>query len=129
MAQQVVDGATLTCSFGTVPSTLTLVPQFRFTAEGRQAANVLDCVPFENIPPFGECTSLANPEVAAATAAAAGALTPQPCVPEIAGEWVPGEPRVLIDGQSALTQGSTCLCVWLGEISIEVPGTTHTEVE
>jgi hypothetical protein len=128
MAQQVVDSATLGCSFGTGPSTLTLVPQLRFTAEGRQAANVLDCVPFENIPPFGECLSLANPEVAAATAAAGGELTPQPCVPEIVGEWVPGEPRVRINGQSALTQGSTCMCTWLGEISIEVPGTTRTEV-
>lgn len=128
MAQQVVESASLGCSFGTTPSTLMLVPQLRFTAEGRQAANVLDCVPFENIPPFGECFSEANPEVMSATAAAGGVLTPVPCVPEIVGEWLPGEPRVRIGGQSALTQGSSCVCAWLGEISIRVPGTTRTEV-
>ncbi len=128
MAQQVVEGASLGCSFGMAPSTLALVPQPRLMAEGRQAANVLDCAPFVNILPFGECISEANPEVISATAAAGGVLTPVPCVPEIVGEWLPGEPRVRISGQSALTQGSTCLCAWGGQISIRVPGTTRTEV-
>ena len=127
MPLQVTNEASIVCSFGSEPSELTVVPQVRLAAEGRLTATVMDCVPLENILPFGECSSLANPEVAAATVAEGGELTPQPCVPVVIGPWEPGEPRVRINGQPALIEGSVCRCAWLGVISIETPGTLHTE--
>lgn len=128
MAEQVIEGAQLLCSFGMEPVELGELPEIRLQAEGRLAANIEDCAPFVNIPPFGECTSLANPAVALATAAAGGALTPQPCTPLIVEPWAPGEPRVGISGLPALDRPSVCACAWLGEITIEVSGTTRTQV-
>lgn len=129
MAEQVIEGAQIRCSFGTAPAELGELPEMRFQDEDGLAANIEDCVPFLNLPPFGECCSLANPTVASATAAAAGALTPQPCLPLIVEPWSPGEPRVDISGLPALTRTSVCGCAWLGQITIEVPGTTRTEVD
>ena len=87
---QVVATATMMCSFGLAPSVLNVLPINRVTVEGRPAANIMDHQPILNIPPFGMCTSLANPTVAAATAAALGTLTPMPCVPVTVAPWVPG---------------------------------------
>ena len=77
-------GATLQCSFGVAPSTLVVLPVNRVLCEGPLAANIMDHVPLVNIMPFGMCTSPANPQVAAATAAALGVPTPMPCVPATA---------------------------------------------
>ncbi len=66
-----VSGAMITCTFGLAPSTLNVVAP-RPTVEGRPVANIGDVVTGANIPPFGMCQSLANPTVAAATAAAPG---------------------------------------------------------
>ena len=72
----------LQCSFGMAPSVLAVVVPEVLT-ETKPAANITDNVPMVNILPFGMCQSLANPTVAAATAAALGVLTPMPCVPVI----------------------------------------------
>jgi hypothetical protein len=72
--------------------------------------------------PFGVCTSMANPMVAAATAAALGVLTPMPCIPAPAGPWAPGSPKVLIGTFPALTQTCKLMCMWGGVIQITVPG-------
>ena len=85
-------------------------------------ATVTDIVPFVNIAPFAMCTSLANPAVATATAAALGVLTPMPCTPVIPAPWQPGSPTVLVQGRPALTNASTCLCAYGGLITISVPG-------
>src|ERR1700712_3278268 len=96
MSQQVVEGAGLECSFGAAPAVLNVLPETGVMVEGRPAATVMDFMPFENIPPFAMCTSLANPEVASATAAALGVLTPQPCEPVIVMGWAPGSASVFI---------------------------------
>ena len=85
----------LKCSFGMAPSSLVVVVPLVGT-ESKPAANIIDHVPMTNIMPFGMCQSLANPEVAAATTAALGVLTPMPCVPVIPAPWAPGSPTVLL---------------------------------
>ena len=71
MAQQVKMGAMMACSFGATPASLIVLPVNRTNAERTPAANIMDFKPIVNIPPFGMCSSLANPTVAAATTAAA----------------------------------------------------------
>ena len=71
-------GAMLQCSFGAAPSSLVVLPTNKILAT-TPAANIMDNKPMLNIMPFGVCMSMANPMVAAATAAAMGVLTPMPC--------------------------------------------------
>jgi hypothetical protein len=125
-APQVVATAMLQCSFGMAPSTLSVLPACKVMVAGRPAATIVDMVPTTNVPPFGMCTSLANPTVAAATSAALGVLTPMPCVPAIVGPWAPGAARTMIGGKPALTAGSTAMCAYGGVINITFPGNTTT---
>src|SRR5713226_7984209 len=102
MPQQVVMGATMMCSFGMAPSSLIVLPVNRVQVGGQLAANIMDHVPMVNIPPFGMCMSIANPMVAAATAAALGVLTPMPCIPVTTAPWVPCPPTVLLANSPTL---------------------------
>jgi len=128
MGTEVVSGAMMSCSFGVAPASLTVLPTNRVTVGGPPAANIMDYVPMMNIPPFGMCTSLSNPQVAAATSAAMGVLTPQPCIPVTSAPWSPGSPTVTIGNQPALTNSSTCNCMWGGVITISSAGQTTTTV-
>lgn len=121
-------GTQLMCSFGVAPSALVVPPVKRSMAGGVPAATVADSVPLVNIMPFGMCTSIANPTVASATAAALGVLTPMPCVPVSATPWVPGSPTVLVGGVPACTQSSTVTCAYGGVISVVAPGQTTVTV-
>lgn len=122
MALAVCSGALLACSFGMAPSSLAVTPQGRVNAAGAPAATIMDNVPMKNIQPFGMCSSLANPQVAAATAAAQGVLTPQPCQPVISAPWTPGSPTVLIGTMPALSASCTLMCAWGGMITVSVAG-------
>jgi hypothetical protein len=117
----------LQCTFGLAPSTLNALPTPRVTIEGRPAAVITSTITGVNIPPFGMCSSLANPTVAAATSAALGVLTPMPCVPTITAPWVPGAARTLIGGTPALTAGSQCICAYGGVVTIAMPGAVRTQ--
>jgi len=128
MAQIVVTGGSATCSFGTVPGTVNVTSQAACMADGKPIATIQDCQP-ANITPFGMCTSLANPQVAAATAAALGVLTPQPCMLVPAGPWVPTKPTVTIGGQPCLTNDCTLTCSnGVGTITITSPGQVKASV-
>lgn len=127
MAMQVCLGANLQCSFGAAPSTLVVLPKNRVLTAVPDA-NIMDNLPIANIPPFGVCTSLANPTVAAATAAALGVLTPMPCVPVIPAPWVPGAPTVLLANLPTLDNTSKLMCAWGGVIQIVSPGQTTVMV-
>jgi len=124
MGIDVCSGATLQCSFGLAPSSLIVIPQNRVMSGGMPAGNIMDNKPFVNIIPFGMCTSLANPTVAAATSAALGVLTPMPCVPNTVVPWTPGNPTVLLGGNPIINNSSKLMCMWAGVISIVVPGQT-----
>jgi len=123
MAMQVCMGAMLQCSFGAAPSSLVVLPKNKVLT-GTPDANIMDNVPMVNIMPFAMCSSLANPTVAAATAAALGALTPMPCVPVIPAPWVPGAPTVLIANMPALDNNCKLTCAYGGMIQITNPGQT-----
>jgi hypothetical protein len=122
MPMQVVNGAQLVCSFGTAPSNLVVLPVNRVWSGAEPAANIMDHIPLVNIPPFAMCTSLANPQVAAATTAASGVLTPQPCIPATSSPWTPGALTVLLANQPALDNISVCICDWAGVITVADPG-------
>jgi hypothetical protein len=122
MALQVVMGAMLQCSFGAAPSSLIVLPAKRTMAGGVPAATIMDNAPVANIAPFGVCSSLANPTVAAATSAALGVLTPMPCVPVTPAPWVPGAPTVLIGNMPALDNSCKLNCTWGGVIQVVSPG-------
>ena len=122
MSKLVVHGAALKCSEGLSPSTLTVLPVNPVDADDQRAATVMDHAPMVNVAPFGMCKTQANPQVAAATAAAQGVLTPMPCLPVISAPWSPGSPCVQIEQQAALTDDSTCRCAWAGTIEITAPG-------
>jgi uncharacterized Zn-binding protein involved in type VI secretion len=126
MPPNVVSTAVMMCSFGIAPSTLNVLPIARVMIEGKPAATILDSAPMLNIPPFGMCTTLSNPTVAAATAAALGVLTPMPCVP-VTTPWVPGQPKALIGGKPVLAVGSTCNCAWGGVIQVSFAGSVRTQ--
>lgn len=120
-----VSGATLTCSFGLAPGTLTVPPTSQVLVEGRPVATVTDSVGFVNVGPCGLCTSLANPAVAAATSAAQGVLTPQPCTPQPA-PWTPGVPLAQAGGTPLANATCTATCAFGGVLTVAVPGATQT---
>ena len=108
----VTGGAAMTCTFGMAPSVLNVLP----TAKAMSAmplATIADNVPFVNITPFGMCQSLANPTVAAATAAAMGVLTPMPCTPV---------PQVLVGGKPAVNDQCKLTCAYGGMIQFTNSG-------
>ena len=129
MGLQVVAGAMLQCPFGVAPSTLNVIPKGPpVFASGPLAATIMDFAPIANVLPFGMCSSLANPAVATATAAALGVLTPMPCIPVIPAPWAPGSPTVLIGTFPALNKSSKCMCTWGGVISIINPGQLTVQI-
>lgn len=119
--------ALLKCSFGMAPSSLEALPTPRVLIEGKPAANIMTKIPFVNVLPFGMCTSLSNPTVAAATAAAMGTLTPMPCTPVLPAPWVPTLPTVQVGGEPVLLANSNTMCAYAGVITIALPGTTTVE--
>jgi len=121
MGQQVCMGAMLKCTFGVAPGTLMVLPA-NLVLTAVPDANIMDNKPMMNILPFGMCQSMANPMVAAATAAALGVLTPMPCIPMTMAPWVPGSPTVLLGNMPALNNSSKLMCMWGGVIGINMAG-------
>lgn len=127
MAIAVCSGAMITCSFGTAPGSLNILPDnktFTSTALG----TIMDNKAMTNISPFGMCTSLANPQVASATSAALGVLTPMPCMPAISAPWIPGSPTVLLNNYPVLNNSCKLMCNWGGVITIGNPGQGTVQV-
>lgn len=124
-----VTGAQCMCSFGSAPCNLQVTSQMKDLVEGKPMATIKDMQPNVNLQPFGMCSSLANPNVAAATAAALGVLTPQPCTMVPAGTWTAQNPKILAGGAPCLTNEATLMCGFgAGTIKIMMPGQTKVLV-
>ncbi|MGH7439406.1 MAG: DUF4280 domain-containing protein [Polyangiaceae bacterium] len=129
MPKLVVSGAMLACSMGNAPSSLSVLPTNMVDGDSNPAATIQDMIPMVNIASFGMCMSPSNPQVAAATAAAMGALTPQPCIPMTSAPWTPGSTSVTIAGQPALNDSCMCMCTWGGQIQVQSGGQTDVDVD
>ncbi|MCR5033165.1 MAG: DUF4280 domain-containing protein [Lachnospiraceae bacterium] len=121
MSELVTMGGQCVCSMGLAPAPIRVSSQQSVVNAGKPIATIQDATP-GNIGPFGMCTSLANPAVAAATAAALGVLTPQPCTPVPAGTWIPTKPAVLVNGKPCLCSDCKMMCSYGGSISVVSPG-------
>ena len=128
MSYCVCTGALLQCTFGAAPASFSALPTPRVMTCSLPGGVMTDSAPIANIPPFGMCMSLSNPMVAAATAAALGALTPQPCIPVPAGPWLNPSTKVMIGGSPALTNGSKLMCAYGGQISVQFAGQTTVQL-
>ena len=127
MSNQVVSGASMFCTNGTAPVTLNVTSQTK-TIVGAPAATINDCAPMTNIPPFGNCISMANPATAAATAAALGVFTPGPCSPVPVGTWTVENSNVSYCGSPCLTAGCQLLCGCGGTIKVGAPGQVNLNI-
>lgn len=116
------------CTMGIAPGTLQVLPTNMVNGSSMPAATITDHLPMMNITTFGMCQSPANPQVAAATAAAMGVLTPMPCIPATASPWTPGCTSTMINNMPALHSGCMCMCNWAGQISITYPGQVTIQV-
>ncbi len=114
MGMLAVNTAICMCSFGMAPVPLTAACAPTVTALNQPAATIMDLPKV----PFGMCSSMANPAVASATAAAFGVLTPMPCTPTVVAPWVPGSPTVMVGGYPALNNSSKAMCGFGGVIQI-----------
>lgn len=115
------DGATLKCNQGDATSTYTVLPTRVFYVNDKPIAVVSDIKPMVNIKPFGQCKSMANPTVAAATAANRGQLKKMPCIPNTIGMWSEGCSHFLSDEKTACDK-SKCNCAYAGQISVSDVG-------
>ncbi|MFO0628868.1 MAG: DUF4280 domain-containing protein [Polyangiales bacterium] len=122
----VTEGAAIRCAMGAAPSSLAVPPDRTIRVGGKRLALVTDHGP-ASILPFGMCRSLANPQVAAATTAANGVLTPQPCVPAVDLPWSPGAVRSRGAPGAVLDEDCRAQCRWGAVISID-PGSDTARV-
>jgi hypothetical protein len=122
MAQLVVNGALLRCTFGLAPSSLVVIPSAMVNGTNMPAATIMEKNPMVNIMPFGMCTAPSNPQVIAAQGA------PVPCVPVIPAPWVVGSPTVLVGKKPALNSTSQCVCTWAGMITVTQAGQVTVNV-
>lgn len=113
----------MSCTFGAAPATLNATPMAIVTAM-TQVGTIMNFTPMADIPTFGMCSSIANPMVAAATAAALGVLTPMPCIPMTVTPWITGSTAVFTGGFPTLDSSCKAMCMWAGVISITFAGQT-----
>jgi hypothetical protein len=122
MSSYVVQGAKLKCSFGDKESDFKVPMTHQILINNKPQGNIMDFKPNMNILPFGMCSSLANPTVAAATAANYGRLQKMPCIPVTIMPWINGKMDVLLENFPAMLKCSTTMCMWCGVISITDDG-------
>ena len=126
MKKVVLEGDICKCSNGNAPCPLVVTSSGRMTC-GRRKVAVKTDASIANLASFGMCNTLANPAVAAATAANNGVLTPQPCVPALTGSWNGTAGKLNVGGMAAVLESSTAICSYAGNISISLTGNHNIE--
>lgn len=126
MSAFVTEGAVITCPMGAAPANLKVTSQSKVLYDGKPVATIQDASA-ANVGSFGMCSSLANPQVASATAAALGVLTPQSCTFSSAGSWIPEQTKVCADGKPCLTTGAQVFCT-TGMQMCTIAGPSQTKV-
>ena len=110
-------GAELQCNCGDNNSIYTVLPTKKILINNKPLAVISDTKPMINIKPFGLCKSMANPTVAAATAANKGKLQKMPCVPNIVEPWSDGIKHFLSKEQTPCNL-SKVKCLYSGIIRV-----------
>lgn len=110
-------GARLKCSCGDNTSNYNVLPVNKVSINGNPVGVISDTKPMINILPFGLCFSMANPTVAAATAANQGKLQKMPCVPNIVDSWSEGISHFLLNEETPCNL-SKVKCLYSGIISV-----------
>ncbi|MBE1555939.1 DUF4280 domain-containing protein [Sporosarcina limicola] len=118
----VVAGATVSCSQGDQTSILTMPTSHGVYVKDKAQMNIMDYKPYTNIQPFGKCHTLANPTVAAATAANQGVLQPMPCTPVVTMPWIDGKADQWVEKFPTLVNQSSNMCLYCGTIKVEEDG-------
>ena len=129
MPYYICDKSELKCSMGDATSKLHIRKKgiLRLILQGNDLATFRDHVPMENIFPFGQCQTILNPHVAAATAANYGRLQPMPCIPKTSFVWFGYIEGLMAWGVPVLTDKCTLMCAWGGMIRVcKTPNTTIT---
>lgn len=104
------------CQYGSAPVPL-VVENPGYLVGETPAGTIMDAIPFDNIPTFGQCMCMDNPENAAFDETGVFA----PCVP-MTESWIPDVPTITFEGLPIIDKGSKCLCDWGGMITVdEVP--------
>lgn len=129
MGQPVVTGGKAMCSMGP-GGMFNISAMGNVMIENKPILTTKDTVPFMNVSPAGVmCQSMANPMVASATAAAMGVLTPQPCVPNFVGMWLPGTINCKCKFMGLVDSSCSLMCAYAGKLSITFAGATRTTVK
>ena len=115
MAGNAVNSGTsmIKCSYGLAPLPF-IVENPSYMVGETPAGTISDAIPFANILTFGMCMCMSNPENAAFSVTGVYA----PCVP-VTTSWIPDVPNITFQGLPILDKGSTCMCDWGGEITVE----------
>lgn len=98
----VVHGANLSCSIGSVPSTLTITDAARKSKLESKAVGIVSDSGLPNIGTFGTCPNLG----------------PGPCAPVVPGNWTPGCLKNKLGNTAVIKKSDTLVCTVGGTISI-----------
>ena len=107
------DTSTIKCSYGSAAVPF-IVENPSYMVGETPGGTIGDAIPFTNIPTFGQCRCMDNPENAAYAATKVYA----PCVP-MTESWIPDVPTITVGGLPILDKATKCMCDWGGQIGVE----------
>ena len=105
--------STIKCSYGSAAVPF-IVENASYMVGETPGGTIGDAISFTNIPTFGQCMCMDNPENAAYAATKVYA----PCVP-MTESWIPDVPTITVGGLPILDKATKCMCDWGGQIGVE----------